>query len=68
MTEKEARKKWCPFARVADGEPAVAVNRPEPYGDVPKCLGTFCMMWRWRVTRQQASGGAPEDGFCGLMK
>ena len=70
MTEEEAKTKWCPFARIPDGEPVVAVNRPEPYGDVPKCLGSFCMMWRWQ---DDPTGAQPPDGpepnmtgWCGL--
>lgn len=60
MTEKEARTKWCPFARISDEEPPVAVNRPVPYGDVPCCLGSHCMAWRWRVD------ALLDDGYCGL--
>jgi hypothetical protein len=65
MTEDEAKTKWCPFARIADGEPSVAVNRPEPYGDVPHCLASFCMAWRWALVSQSAQVNRP-DGYCGL--
>lgn len=60
MTEDEAKKKWCPFARApwlnGDGPyGVVAVNRqatgvrPKNLGapEEPKCLGSECMAWRW---------------------
>lgn len=64
MTEDEAKTKWCPFARISDGEPPTSVNRPEPYGDVPHCLGSGCMAWRWEVPDPATYKSAP--GFCGL--
>lgn len=57
MTEEEAKKKWCPFARsigwemFRDGEQAVTMNRM-PDGAAHTgclCLGSACMAWgvRW---------------------
>ncbi len=69
MTEDEARTKWCPFARIADGEPgeAVSVNRPEPYGTVPHCLASVCMAWRWHMLSGVTSAPVQSnEGYCGL--
>ena len=73
MTEEEAKTKWCPHARIPSGEPAVAVNRPEPYdNDVPHCLGSFCMAWRWLhkagtdENDQPNYYAGPWQGYCGL--
>lgn len=77
MTEDEARKLWCPFARVTDhsGQPA---NR---YGDDDKplyiagvqCLASKCAAWRWEVDRKvpdpMTSGifyKSIKTGRCGL--
>jgi len=53
LTEEEARKKWCPFARVpsaigmngsaVSGTPAI--NRA-PHVEVT-CIASECMAWRW---------------------
>ena len=56
MTEDEARKLWCPFARVIHfhdndglGQAPAAGNRG-CHGD-PKtearCIASDCMAWRW---------------------
>lgn len=55
MTEEEAKKKWCPFARAASAIGPVAVNRMETSltedGSIADpdclCLAAGCMMWRW---------------------
>jgi hypothetical protein len=59
-TEAEAEAKWCPQARVANGE---AGNRYSMDIDAAKasafakCIGSNCMMWRsYDGTR----------GYCGL--
>lgn len=68
-TEEEARKKWCPFVRLAaaGGEhPEWHNNRPT-WGDVEKahfdrCIAFECMAWRWRGSRAfRADGTAYRD-------
>ena len=55
LTEDEARKRWCPFARVIEGsfDPdlptyAAAVNRNLHESQRPhaRCIASGCMMWR----------------------
>jgi len=56
-TEDEARKRWCPFARVGttttDERLAVALNRVENTGGIvlnpfaARCIASDCMAWRW---------------------
>lgn len=74
MTEDEARKKWCPFARsgayVGSGlefspVSGCAVNRDGPATSTidasgTRCIASECMAWRWRP------GTNPPLGFCGL--
>jgi hypothetical protein len=50
VTELDAMKKWCPFARGAAGTDttAVTLNRDSwgrPHSDC-LCLGSDCMAWR----------------------
>jgi len=84
VTEQEAQKRWCPMGRqptmVPTGANAnmwthVAANR-QPNGDVPSCLGSLCMAWRWHdektyreidVTTNEVLDEQPRRGFCGLF-
>ncbi len=59
MTEEEAKKRWCPFARCfpdnSEGMTDGAGNRwtldqddkPNAFGNDNKCIGSACMAWRW---------------------
>jgi hypothetical protein len=60
VTEEEAKKKWCPFARIAAGE-GPAFNRlvervtdsASASIDSPSlCIGSACMAWR-NITEQR---------------
>lgn len=72
MTEEEAAKRWCPFARDLQSHGgnrlAYGVYRseadPDSLGqfsaemaDMHPCIGSFCMAWRARTG---------DDGHCGL--
>lgn len=59
LTEAQARKKWCPFARVADHNGVQVMDGAEPLSgysynrnlggqpvDEARCLGSNCMAWR----------------------
>ena len=64
MTEDEAKTKWCPMARIPwmQGQfpdiSGFAINRQaidekpknSDLPDMPKCIGSACMMWRWKDT------------------
>ena len=60
MTEDDARKKWCPMARVCvigpDGEHMTSFNRTCSSSDdidsfqtngPMKCIASDCMMFKW---------------------
>jgi hypothetical protein len=56
MSEDEAHRKWCPFARsigkleIQDGmyrATAVPYNRDHPSGQIPSCIASSCSAWRW---------------------
>lgn len=66
MTEAEAKTKWCPMVRVFDGW---RTNREEVYVNGTHCIGSDCMMWRWRVGDNSTPipKHFPEaGGYCGL--
>lgn len=59
LTENSAMKKWCPFARVADGRGA-SINRDwDGLEGEQWCIGSRCMAWRWEDNRY-------ERGYCGM--
>lgn len=75
MSEEEAKKKACPFAKNFGASQQVAE------GPGPHCVGSACMAWRgkeqpWFTNRAEAEfrrtgrrlepTGADIDGFCGL--
>ena len=77
MTEDEARKKWCPMARIAsDPEDASsAYNRnPDAEGVIQngsRCIASDCMMWRdtnssENEARRVKGLSSQREGFCGL--
>lgn len=63
MTEDEARKKWCPQARVATRGEDAAVNRWAVFGSGfgpshgTTCIASECMAWR---------STSSQHGYCGL--
>jgi hypothetical protein len=74
LTEAEAKKRWCPFAR-APGNYAYGLptnNRNERGGPTAraKCIGSDCMAWRWidaEVEFQRTGTHQPTNtGYCGL--
>lgn len=63
LTEEEARKKWCPKARVAHSSTdaddytiaMAAVNRGGGYDAIEEnsqCYASYCMAWRWAIDRE----------------
>lgn len=68
MTEDEAKKKWCPFARNAKAEDYGCQNRLA-WGEPDKscmCIGTACMAWRYQSDVEAYEGQTITDGYCGL--
>lgn len=76
LTENEARKRWCPHARVAlktgmaanrSGAKAAGLNPDDKsYGNVydeTRCLASDCMMWEWLGPRTPSKASR---GYCGL--
>lgn len=82
LTEKEARKKWCPFARVKDNgcstnRHAGTHKRKDGKFSILRsnsmCIASECMAWRWEednIERIRADGPRDSEirGYCGLAK
>lgn len=80
MTEEEAKKKWCPMARLSIMDQPID-GTPQPK---ERCIASRCMMWQeqystWIVSKESfAEPGeafSPDDyeeringGCCGLTK
>lgn len=61
LTEAEARKRWCPFAR----------SRTMAYESAPvaagSCIASQCMAWQWRDSPVLPKDITPQSrGYCGL--
>lgn len=50
LTEKEAKFKHCPLLTTRDDK-------------LRFCLGSACLMWRWKNPEKQ---GSEEMGYCGM--
>lgn len=81
MTEAEAKKRWCPFARVVqyagDWHPPAAGNReamqafPDELNGATVCIASSCMAWRWETEpfpnhQPGETGPSAGSGYCGL--
>ena len=76
MTEDEARKKWCPFARVIQfdidemptGNRLYTASNDEMNFDGPAlCIASECMAWRTYDLRVAPTSVIPNgQGYCGL--
>lgn len=62
MTEDEAKKKWCPMARLQNGVGSYNRLLPQGFG----CVASACMMWRvdnrLQVESRKKGDPAPEGG------
>jgi hypothetical protein len=75
-TEEEAKKNWCPFARVreANNGAAAAVNiRSFHSNPHVRCIASACMAWRWKSrfgtdpdNPENCAVLPPTHGYCGL--
>jgi len=62
LTEEEAKKKWCPFAREGlqfGGPHGVAAGNN-------CCIASDCMMWRQLAHQEGLDPQFKPPGFCGL--
>lgn len=62
MTETEAKRKQCIVMNVGLMVNAAVTGKAVAGG--VGCLGSACMMWRWRIDSQ--GDLEDDDGHCGL--
>lgn len=82
VTEEEASGRWCPHGREirreyqGSGVSALTSFNRSPNGDVPSCLGSLCMAWRWKdpkvlreidLTTSDIVDAPPRRGYCGAF-
>lgn len=86
LTEEDARMRWCPFAVSANPIPVGPLyqvtghNRDHPSGNIPACIASSCMAWRWNSEKAfreidlvtsdviKEEEVKPRLGFCGLAR
>ena len=63
ITEEEARKKWCPFARLSTGANR-SLHNMHKLADGTRCVASECMAWRrgsGEFERLDANGNPDPD-------
>ena len=64
LTEKEARTKWCPHARLGDEDGATFNRRwDNKVHEATVCLASDCAMWRWRYIPKPRSSKTKVEGW-----
>lgn len=81
LTEEQAKSKWCPLSRElagiqnAQGTAMGSFNR-HPNSNIPACITTSCMSWRWATPKQvrdidlvtsDVVDLEPRRGYCGAF-
>lgn len=46
LTEEDAQRKWCPFAREMNDTDLPTTNGSDQF----TCIASKCMAWRWKGT------------------
>ena len=77
LTEEEAQTKWCPnsisYYQTTSGP--VGINRDVPTGDIPACIASYCMYWRFidpkplrdvDLVTSDVVELPPRTGYCGI--
>ncbi len=64
VTIKEAKKLWCPMARMAgsNGSNVDISDNPMSF-----CISNKCMMWVWNAEEHIDEQGSVPKGFCGII-
>ncbi len=73
VTEEQAKKLWCPFARAGVTLRVGDLEKTElntgPHAE-PKCIASRCMAWTWNgyrgVSTATFAGQDEAHGSCGL--
>lgn len=87
LTEEEAKGRWCPQARSLGvvnewvnatssvNSIQVVSNRDHPSGNMPACIASSCMFWRWSEEKKirdidlvtsDVVDLPPRRGYCGI--
>ncbi len=64
LTEADARKRWCPFARKRPASGGGNRNADDGPTSQGKCVAGTCMAW---VEARPAGEGLEALGVCGLV-
>lgn len=87
LTEEEARQRWCPYGHQATlfreydnrggyNDAAIGGVNRVPQGDVPACLASQCMAWRFATPKplrdidlvtSDVVDQEPRRGYCGAF-
>ena len=76
LSEEAAGQRWCPMAMsfYYNGSMITSANRDMPGGNIPACIASTCMYWRWAEAKQLRDidlvtsdiiEEKPRTGYCG---